>query len=162
MCLEAKNCTHDRSDRSGIAPLQACPDGSLNINWVRRSRTSKENADFSSGIALNLLCFLFLLHSAFPRARGYTRKFTHLSYYNRDTERYALGPDDSLFVCFCIILLTGLRAGVIDYILIPLAAWGGIQKQKAKVRYAEQAWLLCHHGTSWFCGMVSRTNTLGC
>jgi very-long-chain ceramide synthase len=69
-----------------------------------------------------------------------------------------LGRDDSFFVCFWIVLLSGLRAGVIDYLLIPLAGWAGIEKKKAKVRFAEQAWLLCHHGTSWFCGMVSPAN----
>lgn len=96
-----------------------------------------------------------MLHIAFPAARNYTRKFTHLSYYNEERERYALGRDDFFFVCFWIVLLTGLRAGVLDHILIPLAAWAGIKKQKAKVRFAEQAWLLCHHGTTWSCGMVS-------
>lgn len=86
----------------------------------------------------------------------------HLSYYNDDTGRYALGRDDSLFVCFWIVLLSGLRAGVIDYVLMPMAAWAGIEKKKAKVRFAEQAWLLCHHGTSWLCGMVCQTSTLSC
>jgi very-long-chain ceramide synthase len=112
-------------------------------------------ADLLIGIALNLLGLLLLLHSAFPGARQYTQKLAHLSYYNESSGRYALGPDDSLFLCFWIVLLTGLRAGVIDYFLMPLAAWAGIEKKKAKVRFAEQAWLLCHHGTSWFCGMVS-------
>lgn len=105
------------------------------------------------GIALNLLCILLLLHTAVPSSRDYTRKLMHLSYYNKDSGRYALGPDDSLFLSFWIVFLTGLRAGVIDYLLIPLAARAGIEKKKAKVRFAEQAWILCHHGTSWFCGL---------
>jgi very-long-chain ceramide synthase len=111
-----------------------------------------------SGIALNLLSLLFLIHIALPEARYYTQKFITLSHHNEGTNRYALGWDDSLFVCFWIVLLTGLRAGVIDYILIPLAAWAGIDKKKAKVRFAEQAWLICHHGTSWSCGVVSVQN----
>lgn len=130
--------------------------GSLTINSVRTSGASENhNADYCPAIAVNLLCLLFLLHIAFPGARNHTQKFSGLSYYNEKTGDYALGRDDALFVCFWIILLTGLRAGVIDYILIPVAAWAGIDKQKEKVRFAEQAWLLCHHGTSWACGMVS-------
>lgn len=115
-----------------------------------------QNADQSTGIALSLLCPLIFLHIASPASRYYSSKLVQLSYYNKDSRRYALGPDDFLFLCFWIVLLTGLRAGVIDYFLTPLAAWAGIEKKKAKVRFAEQAWLLCHHGTSWSCGMVSR------
>ena len=138
-------------------------DGLLSINLVPISRAVKgRDADKVSGIALNLLCLLLLLHTAFPGARYYTQKFTHLSYRDINTGKYALGRDDALFVCFWIILLTGLRAGVIDYLLIPLAAWAGIERNKAKVRFAEQAWLLCHHGTSWSCGIVSCGMALGC
>lgn len=122
--------------------------------WFKAASNVRET-DFSVGIALNLLGLLFLLHALVPGANNYTQKFTSLSYYNEQTGRYALGRDDALFVCFWIILLTGLRAGVIDYVLTPLAAWAGIQKKKAKIRFAEQAWLLCHHGSFWFCGMVS-------
>jgi TRAM1-like protein len=138
------------------APSHKSVHGSLTINLVRTLRASESNdADFSAAIAVNLLCLLLLLRIAFPAARYYTRKFSHLSYYNEKTGVYAVGRDDSLFVCFWIVLLTGLRAGVIDYILIPVAAWAGIEKQKARVRFAEQAWLICHHGTSWLCGIVS-------
>jgi very-long-chain ceramide synthase len=104
---------------------------------------------------LNLIGLLLLLHSAIPGARYYTQKFTDLSYHNAITGKYSLGRDDSFFVCFWIVLLSGLRAGVIDYLLIPLAGWAGIEKKKAKMRFAEQAWLICHHGSSWLCGMVS-------
>lgn len=125
--------------------------------WYEKSRIKAEKTVNSwSGVALSLLCPLVFLHIVSAESRYYTSKFVQLSYYNKDSRRYALGPDDFLFLCFWIVLLTGLRAGVIDYILIPLAAWAGIETKKAKVRFAEQAWLLCHHGTSWSCGMVSR------
>jgi TRAM1-like protein len=127
----------------------------LNINLVSTSTALRsKNANFFGGIALNLIGILLLLHVAFPGARYYTQKFTHLSYHNENSGWYAQGRDDAMFVCFWVVFLSGLRAGVIDYILIPLAAWAGIEKKKAKVRFAEQAWLVCHHGTSLSCGMV--------
>jgi very-long-chain ceramide synthase len=131
-------------------------DGLLNISLVRALRASKgKSTNLLLGIAVNLLCLLLLVYITFPGSRHYTQALTQLSYYNENTGRYALGPDDTLFLCFWIVLLTGLRAGVIDYALIPLAAWAGIERKKLKVRFAEQAWLVCHHGTFWLYGMVS-------
>lgn len=44
-----------------------------------------------------------------------------------------------------IVLFSGLRAGVIDYVLTPLAQWGGIKKKKDLTRFSEQAWLLIYY-----------------
>lgn len=40
-----------------------------------------------------------------------------------------------------------------DYGLSPLAAALGIKKKKAKVRFAEQAWMICYYTVSWSVGM---------
>jgi acyl-CoA-dependent ceramide synthase len=108
-----------------------------------------------AGIALNLLSVLFLAHVAFPRVRHHTRKFFCISYYNEATGTFALGWDDIFFVFYWIIVFTGMRCAVMDYILTPVAAWAGIAKKKARVRFAEQAWILLYYGAFWSCGMVS-------
>ena len=57
-------------------------------------------------------------------------------------------------VLYWIIVFTGLRATVMDYLLVPLAQQFGIGKRKEKVRFAEQAWILIYYGVFWSLGMV--------
>ena len=106
------------------------------------------------GLAINLLLLLSLTHACFPRSRRHTRKFFELSYYNVSTQRYGVGWDDMLLVSFWIIVFTGLRVAIMDYLLVPLAQRVGISKKKEKVRFAEQAWILLYPSLFWSLGMV--------
>ena len=90
-----------------------------------------------------------------PKARPYTSKFFSLSYHNPDTGNYAAGHDDMYFMAFCIVLLTGLRAGAMEYVLAPLAKLWGISKRKMITRFSEQGWMLMYYNLSWPVGMVS-------
>ena len=65
-----------------------------------------------------------------------------------------MGWDDIFFVFYWIIVFTGMRCSVMDYLLTPTAAWAGVEKKKARVRFAEQAWILLYYGAFWSCGMV--------
>ncbi|KAL8926156.1 MAG: hypothetical protein Q9208_003059 [Pyrenodesmia sp. 3 TL-2023] len=105
------------------------------------------------GLAANLLTLLALTHACFPRARHHTRKFYRLSYYNAASEKYALGWDDSFLVIYWIVVFTGLRAVVLDYVLKPFAQVLGLEKRKEKTRFAEQAWLLIYYIGFWPLGM---------
>lgn len=108
----------------------------------------------SSGLAVNLLILLALTHLCFPRARRHTRKFFQLSYYNPVSGKYTLGWDDLPLVLYWIVVFTGLRAAVMDYVLEPLAFMAGIEKKKEKVRFAEQAWIFLYDTAFWSLGMV--------
>jgi len=66
-----------------------------------------------------------------------------------------LGWDDIFMVFYWITVFTGLRAAVMDYLLVPLAQRAGIGKKKEKVRFAEQAWIFIYYGAFWSLGMVS-------
>jgi len=117
---------------------------------------------FLTGISVNLISLLVLAHICFPRARRRTRTFFELSYRDATTGKYTQGPDDLCFVLFWIVVFTGLRVAIMDYICVPLAEFAGITKQRTKVRFAEQAWLLFYYSIFWTLGMVSRgaTSTL--
>lgn len=104
---------------------------------------------------MNLLSLLALTHMCFPRARRQTRKFFELSYYNASSGRYSLGWDDIFMVFFWIVVFTGLRVAVMDYLLVPLAQAAGITKKKDKTRFAEQTWVLIYYGAFWSLGMVN-------
>ena len=106
---------------------------------------------------MNLLLLLALTHMCFPRSRRQTRKFFELNYYDSSTGRYAVGWDDFFTVSFWIIVFTGLRVVVMDYVLVPLAQHSGIAKKKKKIRFAEQAWVLIYYGSFWSLGMVGST-----
>ncbi|KAF2843724.1 longevity assurance proteins LAG1/LAC1 [Patellaria atrata CBS 101060] len=115
--------------------------------------------DHQIGLSVNLLLLLVLTHICFPRARRRTRKFLSLSYYDPETGLYTQGLDDIPFVVFWIIVFTGLRVVVMDYVLIPFARWGGIRKEKAMVRLAEQGWLLVYYSVFWTLGMYIMYNS---
>ena len=110
------------------------------------------------GLAVNLLMLLALTHLCFPRARQHTRKFFKLSYFNPSSGKYALGWDDLPLVFYWIVVFTGLRAAVMDYVFVPLAQIAGIEKKKEKVRFAEQAWIFVYPLGIWSLGMVYQTH----
>lgn len=107
------------------------------------------------GLSINCLLLLALTHIIFPTLRLRTSQFFYLSYYEPQTGRYATGWDDLKSVSFWIVVFTALRAGFMDYILVPYARWVGISKKKATIRFAEQAWLLIYYAVFWSLGMVS-------
>ena len=106
------------------------------------------------GLSVNLILLHAMTHICFPRARQSTRKFHLLSYYNPRTGNYALGWDDFYLVCYSIVVLTGLRAAAMDYVLMPLAQMGGVRTKKERVRLSEQGWLLVYDVTMFSLGMV--------
>lgn len=107
-----------------------------------------------TGFAFNLIALLFLTHMSMSKARPYTSNFFTLSYYNPNTGKYAAGHDDLFFMTFCIVLFSGLRAGVMDYVLAPLARMWGLSKKKEVTRFAEQGWMLIYYSVFWPLGMV--------
>lgn len=113
------------------------------------------------GLSINLLMLLALTHLCFPRARRHTFKFFYLSYYNPETGQYYSGWNDAFVVFFCITVFTGLRAAVMNYVLLPLAKKGGVKTARDQTRFCEQAWLLVYLSFTWTLGMVSLSNHLG-
>jgi acyl-CoA-dependent ceramide synthase len=105
------------------------------------------------GISVNLVLLILLTHIFFPRARRRTSKFLRLSYHNPEHDLYGCGTDDLAFVTFAMIVLTGLRVAVMEYILDPLARVAGIRTRKGMTRFKEQAWLIMYCTFSWSLGM---------
>ena len=126
------------------------------IGMLIRNIEYTRYADSSQGISINLLLLHTLTHICFPRARPTTRKFYQIAYFNPSTGKFAAGWDDLYLVLFSIIVLMGLRAATLDYILLPIAQLQGITKRKEKIRFAEQAWILLYGSIFWTLGMVRR------
>jgi len=64
-------------------------------------------------------------------------------------------------VSYWIVVFTGLRAAVMDYLLKPLAKKGGVKTERDQTRFAEQAWLLIYCSVFWTLGMVSQNSLQG-
>jgi len=58
-------------------------------------------------------------------------------------------------VSYWIVVFTGLRASVMDYILTPLAKKGGVKTERDQIRFSEQAWLVVYYLFFWTLGLVS-------
>lgn len=106
-----------------------------------------------TGASFNLLALLFLAHGM-PRARDYTAKYFTLSYYNPESGKYGLGLADGHLVLFCVIVLLGLRAAIMEYVLAPFAKAQGIAKRKDITRFSEQAWGIVYYSVFWPLGLV--------
>ena len=98
---------------------------------------------------------LGLTHMCFPRARRHTRKFFELSYYNPESGEYCAGWNDAFMVFYWIVIFTGLRAAIMDYVLMPFAKMLGVKTARDQTRFVEQAWLLVYYSVFWTLGMVS-------
>ncbi|KAF2084886.1 longevity assurance proteins LAG1/LAC1 [Saccharata proteae CBS 121410] len=154
----------NRSEKT-VHPVGHAQDGSSHRVKVQKVRRKKSRGDtllgalcqwteaHQIGLAINLILLLALTHICFPRARRRTRRFFELSYYDASSGTYTQGWDDLPFVGLWIVIFTALRATVMDYVLIPLARLGGIQKPKARVRFAEQGWLLIYYCVFFTLGM---------
>ncbi|RDL40824.1 Uncharacterized protein BP5553_00803 [Venustampulla echinocandica] len=127
-------------------------DGPLDIfcSWV---------VEHQIGLSLNLFLLLTLTHLSFPRARRHTRKFFELSYFNSESGEYCAGWNDAWMVLFWIVVFTGLRAAVMDYILMPFAKKGGVKTQRDQTRFAEQAWLIVYYCCFFPLGMYILVNS---
>lgn len=107
-----------------------------------------------SGFSFNLLALLFCAHYLLPRSQAYTSKFFTLQKYNDQTNKYGAGFDDIYFVFLVVVILTGLRAATMEYVLAPFAKYMGLPKKKEVTRFSEQAWLVVYCVIFWSMGFV--------
>lgn len=104
------------------------------------------------GFSFNLLALLFCAHYLLPRSQAYTSKFFTLQNYNERTSKYGAGFDDIYFVFLVVVILTGLRAATMEYVLAPYAKYMGLPKKKEVTRFSEQAWLVMYCVVFWSLG----------
>lgn len=107
-----------------------------------------------TGLSLIAIVLILLTPICLGNSQLHTPDFYELSYYNAKTNQYATGQKDLCFVGFWIVLLTGMRAALMEYMLAPLAKRWGISTKKQQTRFAEQAWMIIYYNISWPIGLV--------
>ncbi|KAK9762392.1 Sphingosine N-acyltransferase lag1 [Basidiobolus ranarum] len=65
---------------------------------------------------------------------------------------YMGGTDDIYFVAFWVVVFTFVRASIMEYVLTPIAKYGGIRNSRSQHKFLEQSWLLLYYGVSWTFG----------
>ncbi|KAL8383423.1 hypothetical protein RB595_006940 [Gaeumannomyces hyphopodioides] len=124
---------------------------------VKRSAQSACRSSWLFDNQFALSCGLVALPVLGRHAPGrtslYADKFATLSYYNPRTGLYAVGMDDLCFVAFLVLVLTGLRAGLMQHILSPLAQWLGATGTRQRTRFAEQGWMFLYYLCFWPLGL---------
>ena len=91
-------------------------------------------------------------HSLVPTVRLYTRRFYELPY-AQGNGQYVQGSEDALFVLGWLVLMTAIRATIIECIY-EFATRLRVMSRKASMRFAEQGFLLFYDFTSFSMGMV--------
>ena len=114
------------------------------------------------GLSVNLILLAALSWLLFPSLRDRMEAYLTLSYrsstqsthyYTGSGALYGQGPRDWNLVLSFIVLFTGVRAFMLDYVLFPLAGLVGIKRHKLRTRFAEQAYLLLYYTIYWSWGL---------
>ena len=109
-------------------------------------------------VSWSLILAVASIHSLLPVARRYTRPFYELPYPDGEGQ-HVQGSDDALFVLGWLVLMTALRATIIEGVY-QFGTWLRLMSHKACMRFAEQAFLLIYDGTSFSLGMVRTIHIL--
>jgi len=84
----------------------------------------------------------------------YTDHFFHLAYLNPNNHLYSKGTYDVLYVISSFLIITLLRAGLMEWVFEWAAMRAGIRSQGKKQRFIEQAWRCTYFLVMWTAEMV--------
>lgn len=102
-------------------------------------------------VSWSLILSVATTHSLVPLVRSYTRLFYELPY-AQGNGQYVQGSEDALFVLGWLVLLTAIRATIIECIY-EIVTRLRLMSRKASMRFAEQGFLLIYDFTSFSMGM---------
>ncbi|KAF2857669.1 longevity assurance proteins LAG1/LAC1 [Piedraia hortae CBS 480.64] len=103
-------------------------------------------------LSLNLMLVGTLFYVLIPSLRSWLRAFAQLSYADA-VGGFSPGPRDLYLVCSFIVIFTAVRAFCLDYVLIPLAVRCYVRTRKARLRFAEQGYMMVYYLLYWSWGL---------
>ena len=132
----------------------------LFANWTTRkqigptipSRCLPNQSNILSVVSCSLILSVIIIHSLVPSVRSYTRLFYELPY-AQGNGQYVQGSEDALFVLGWLVLMTAIRATIIECVY-EIVTRLRLMSRKASMRFAEQGFLLIYYVTSFSIGMV--------
>ena len=105
------------------------------------------------GLSLNVILLVAMSWCIFPSLRERLEAGFLLSYKTQRKSRhgeglYGQGPRDIWLVVSLVVVFTGVRAFMLDHVLMPLGGLLGIRKKKGRVRYVN-TFCESRASTSW-------------
>ncbi|CAF9919040.1 sphingosine N-acyltransferase lag1 [Imshaugia aleurites] len=120
----------------------------LFANWTTRKQIV---------VSWSLILSVAIIHSLIPPVRSYTKLFYELPY-ARGNGQYVQGSEDALFVLGWLVLMTAIRATIIECVY-EFVTQLRVMSRKASMRFAEQGFLLIYDFTSFSMGMHILVNS---
>ena len=110
------------------------------------------------GLSVNLCLLVGLSWLLFPSLRPWMSAFLAPSYkiatsHSTGQGLYGQGPRDLHLALSFVVIFTAIRAFTLEHVLIPVASLLGIRRQKGRVRFAEQGYLLLYYVIYWTWGL---------
>ena len=164
-CFEG--ATHCRYHITLYQSVMTVQNDHLFTNWTTRKQIGNDpttmsqlsHTDTFSVVSWSLILSVAATHSLVPLVRPYTTRFYDLPY-AQGNGLYVQGSDDALFVLGWLVLLTAIRATIIEC-LYEFVTRLRVMSRKASMRFAEQGFLLIYDSTSFSMGMV-RVHSFTC
>ncbi|KAM9894622.1 hypothetical protein OXX69_011307, partial [Metschnikowia pulcherrima] len=110
-------------------------------------------------ITRNLLATLYISDIVgsryLPLVHKYASRFLHLQYYSDQggSSYYDIGINDAYHVVYWVVLLTFMRAVLMQFLFDPIAKHCfSVSSRKARVRFAEQSWSVVYYCFSFALG----------
>ena len=154
LAQDPRPTSHGRATSAAFCEL----DYSKTDRSIKPSNRLKGPSDSFAVVSWSLILAVLSTHISIPYARRFRRPLFELSYPNGNGE-YLQGSEDALFVLGWLVLMTAIRATIIEGVY-QLVTWLHLMAHKERMRFAEQGFLLVYYGTSFALGMVRKANTL--
>jgi acyl-CoA-dependent ceramide synthase len=141
--IPIKRTRNTKSNRGGVEDIALCASPAGFLTTKSRGQAEKESiggmlrkamVNHQLGISLNLILLVTLTYILFPSLRERVGSFFTLQYPTGKVGEFSIGPRDVYLVAGYVVLFTGLRAALMDYLLLPLAGLMGIRSKKLRVR----------------------------
>lgn len=98
-----------------------------------------------------------------PELHKYTDRFLHLQYKidrKNGSGAYDIGINDAYYVAYWVVLLSFMRAFMMQWLFDPIAhKLCHVHSRKARVRFAEQSWLVFYYSCSFALGFYLYYNS---
>ena len=139
MAVQSKQLFANWTTRKQIGPI-------IPMQWLQTP------SNIFSVVSWSLILSVAAIHSLVPYARSYTTSLYDLPY-AQGNGKYVQGSEDALFVLGWLVLMTAIRATIIECIY-EFVTRLRVMSRKASMRFAEQGFLLIYDFTSFSMGMV--------
>lgn len=110
---------------------------------------NRHQVPITRNILVALYCAEFVARTYFPQWAPYTARFLHVLHvtaHDQGSVYYDIGSNDAYYIAYYVVLLTFLRAVLMQYVFMPFADYVvHIKLRTTRMRFAEQSWQAAYY-----------------